>query len=81
MPKRIDNKRGKHAGSRCKRVRYGYHRQIKIEKLKELRAALEGRVWTTDKDKEMEREYRLSMAKSMLRSILPKRLFRRPQNR
>lgn len=82
MSKRVSNKRGKHAGARCKGIRIGYWRQRNIAALIEERKAM--RKDLNDAKKKDERNEILeaiSYAGKQIKSLIPKTLQRRHQAR
>ena len=72
MSKRVSNKRGAHAGSRCGRVRLGFHRMRRIGNVQR---AMEAHRKKTILGKPMDDESLEAMKglKKALYSLLPKR--------
>jgi hypothetical protein len=80
VSKRVSNKKGKHAGARCKGVRLGYHRRTALSSMQKLRNQLEGTVATDDEHQEKLTQG-LANVKERVQQLMPKSLLRRHQSR
>jgi len=82
MSKRVSNKRGEHAGSRCGRIRLGYYRKRKLDRLQEQREkAHEDMKKAKTKDERSEIREAITYMKKQIRSLVPKALLRRHQGK
>jgi len=83
MSKRVSNKRGKHAGSRCRHVRIGYFRQRNLRILSERRKVITENLMKREITED-EREQvigSLAFIGQQIRQLVPKSLLRRHQAR
>ncbi len=83
MSKRVSNKKGEHAGARCKGVRIGYWRKRNLKALKAqqkaMAKALMEKKHTTEEQKEILGS--LAYLGQQFRELLPKSMRRRHQSR
>ena len=82
MSKRVANKRGKHAGARCKGVRMGYYRKRNISMLRDQqKGMLKDLEKAEGKDAKNEILEAITYAGKQIKSLIPRALLRRHQSR
>jgi hypothetical protein len=82
MSKRVANKHGAHAGSRCKRIRIGYWRGRNIAALREQQKGMKKDLEKAkEKDERNEILEAISYAGKQIKQLVPRTLRRRHQSR